>query len=91
MWALLSSPGPYVFVSQEKYERATQKINQLKEERNKLKENVEAQSEEISRWVVSSFQMTTLRLLLREGFWPLTLPILGWVQRSEKASGSCLG
>lgn len=35
--------------SEEKYDRAVQKINQLKEERDKLKEQLEAQSEEISR------------------------------------------
>ncbi|XP_006811012.2 interactor of constitutive active ROPs 1-like, partial [Neolamprologus brichardi] len=33
----------------EKYDRAVQKINQLKEEREKLKEAIEAQSEEISK------------------------------------------
>ncbi|XP_035764648.1 calcium-binding and coiled-coil domain-containing protein 2 [Neolamprologus brichardi] len=35
--------------SEEKYDRAVQKINQLKEEREKLKEAIEAQSEEISK------------------------------------------
>lgn len=35
--------------SEEKYDRAVQKINQLKDEREKLKEAIEAQSEEISK------------------------------------------
>lgn len=35
--------------SQEKYDRAVKKINQMKEERKELKEKLDIQSEEISR------------------------------------------
>lgn len=48
---------------QEKYDRAVQKINQLKDERDKLKEAIEAQSEEISKWVIFYFKPELLELI----------------------------
>lgn len=46
----------FVFQAQakEKYDRAVVKINQLKEERDGLRRKVDAQGDEINRWVKSA-------------------------------------